>query len=87
VAHMPMAPPLVPPPMLRPARPPRGPAALAVPGPALAPASLTVLDQAIKMGWAAVWEAAPALGLATRLALVLAINPAEVVTKSRFGGK
>ena len=89
MARMPMAPPLVPPPILRPVRPPREPAALAVPGLVPAPANLTVLGQAIKMGWAAAArEAARVLVLATRLALVPAISPAEVAgTKSRFGGE
>ena len=99
VGHMPTAPPLVPPPILRPVRPPRGLAAVA-PDPVLVPVSPTELGQATKMGWAvAAREAAPAPARESQLALdpvvvaaapvaELAINPAEVVgTRSRLGGE
>ena len=98
-----MAPPLVPPRILRPAHPLRGLAAVA-PEPALAPVTLAALAQATRPAPAvAAREAAREAAQATPLALVPvvavapvevagpavapAINQAEVDTKSRFGGE
>jgi hypothetical protein len=85
VGHTPMALPLVPPPILRPARRHRGAAAfcrrLAAPGLVPAPGNLTALAQATKMEWAvAARVAALALAQATPLALVpvVAVAPAAV---------
>jgi len=96
-----MAPPLVPSPVLRAARPRR--VLLAGPGLVPAPVTLPVLDLGTKPGLveadleaalalvpaavaAAVAVINPALVLATRPALAPAINLAEAVgTKSRFG--
>jgi hypothetical protein len=90
-----MAPPLVPPPILRPGRPLRGPALscrhrrVAALGLVPAPATLAALGQATRLGPAA-REAALAPGRETQLALapVVAVAATEVVgTKSRFGGE
>ena len=87
---------LVPPPILRPARPHRASASscrrrrMTGPGLVLGPVTLAALDQATKLGPVA--EAAPvevtnpAQVLAPLTGLVPAMDPAEVVaTKSRFG--
>src|SRR5215212_5022557 len=98
VGHTQMAPPLVPSPIPRPARPHRGLAASrrrrrgAAPGVAPAPVTLTVLDQATRMGWAvAAPEAALALARETQLVLapevagaaapVEGTNPAQVLAR------
>ncbi len=74
-----MAPPLVPPPILRPARPHRGPAScrrrrMVVPGLVPAPATLAALDQATKLEPAA----ALAVALERDLATLPELDPAEV---------
>ena len=95
-----MAPPLVPSPIMRPARPHRGLAALprrrwlpASPGLAPAPAISPALDRATKPGPAPAAEAEQAVvaevepAVAAGPAKVPAINPEVVGTNSRFGGK
>ena len=94
-----MAPPLVPPPILRPARPLRGPAVtcrhqrVAALGLVPALATLAALGQATRLGPVAAREAALAPGRETQLALAPVVAGAvvaatEVVdTKSRFGGE
>jgi hypothetical protein len=90
-----MAPPLVPPPILRPGRPLRGLALscrhrrVAALGLVPAPATLAALGQATRLGPVAAREAALVPARETQLALApVVVAATEVVgTKSRFGGE